>query len=237
MTVAATWIMFRRFHVSDLTNRLPPAILEYDRWRELFEAIDSYWEDPVKGVSANIDRLKDLLSVFTADEPDLDKMLAELTSYFDEASDELSKPLSIFWKKAEIRNKNREQAIDALLQRIKIVTKDIKFQRMWAPLDTVTHPYGSSFFNEQQLIEMGADFNDYFLTSHVTLDISKVNYSKYGWSEDLTRSVLERYFKENVRPTHIVFDGLNFYIRSVTNINVNIGTQTNSITVCKNLSM
>lgn len=233
IAVGPRWIMYRRFRMSDLTNRLPPAILEYDRWRDLFEVIDAYWEEHV---SSSTRRLKNLLSVFTADKPDLDKMLAELTSYFDEASDELSKPLSIFWKKAEIRNKNREQAIDALLQRIKIVTKEIKFQRMWAPLDTVTHPYGSSFFTEQQLLDMGANFNDYFLTSHVTLDISKADYAKHGWSEEQTRSVLERYFKENVRPTHIVFDGLNFFIHSVTNINLNIGTQTNSISVCKDIS-
>jgi RNAse (barnase) inhibitor barstar len=217
----------------DLTSRLPPAILEYDRWRDLFEVIDAYWESRV---SSSTLKLKNLLSVFTAGDEQLNSMLAELTAYFDEASEKVSKPLSIFWKKAEIRNKNREQAIDALLQRIKIATKDIKFQRMWAPLDTVTHPYGTAFFTEQQLTDMGADFNDYFLSSHVTLDVSKADYAKYGWSEEQTRSVLERYFKENIRPTHIVFDGLNFFIHSTTRIHVATGTQTHAITVCRDIS-
>jgi len=216
----------------DLKDRLPPAITDSERMGEIFEAIDEYWE---QNIAPTQQRLINLRSVFTASEEDLSKMLEELTAYFDDASDELTKPLSIFWKRNEIRNKNSEWAIEALLQRIKIDTKDIGFQRMYAPKDTVTYPYGGTFLTADQITDMGADLNDYFLTSHMTFNINLDDIYGNDWEEDALRFVIERYFEENVRPGHIVFDGVNFYIYHQIIFALTTTTQTNRVTLCKHI--
>ncbi|MCG8335310.1 MAG: hypothetical protein MJE63_12370 [Proteobacteria bacterium] len=212
----------------DLTNRLPPEILSYDRWRELFEAIDEYWE---QHVSEPVERLKNLRSVFTASEDDLTLMLEELSAYFD-ADTESSKPLSIFWKRNEINNKNSEAAVEALIQRIKISAKDVKFTRLYAPKDTVTVPYGTEFYTKQELEDMEVNMSDYFLSSHMILEINLDDVVRNDWDEAEINQIMNRYFEENVRPTHIVFDGLNFFLYSHCQFKFAIGVQTNKVSVC-----
>lgn len=217
----------------DLTDRVPPKLLDFERWKDLFEAIDEYWAARVTPTNT---RLKNLRSVFTAEEEDLQMMLDELTAYFDSASDDLSKPLSIFWKRAEIRNKNSVNAIDALLQRIKIATKDIEFEKLWAPKDLVTFPYGTAFYTEEMLLEMGADYNDYFLTSHMTLNINRLDVIVNDWGTADFRYIIERYFNENVRPLHIVFDGATFFIYSRDYlVHYGAATQTTNITISQHI--
>lgn len=190
-----------------LADRLPAGILSGTRQKELFEAIDEYF---TQRLMPTLQRTRDMRSVFTADQEDLSRKLEELTAYFDYAGNELTKPLSIFWKQNEIANKNNEWAIEALVQRIKIQAKDIIFDRLYAPKDTVTYPYGSIFYTMDDLDDMGADPADYFLTSHMALRVDYNEIIENGWDETELRSVVERYFEENVRPNHIVFDGLNF---------------------------
>ncbi|MBU2648763.1 hypothetical protein KKI24_28910 [bacterium] len=195
--------------MEELKDRLPPAILNSVRQKELFEAIDEYWESRV---TPPLQRLRDLRSVFTASEEDLSLMLEELTAYFDYASDDLAKELSIFWKKNEINNKNNEWALEALLQRIKISTKEIKFDRLYCPKDTDTIPYGTVFYSKDKLDAMGVNLSDYFLSSHMFLSINYGEVISSNWDEVEIKTVIERYFEENVRPTHIVFEGLNFIL-------------------------
>lgn len=216
-----------------LTDRLPPAIVGSPRQKELFEAIDNYWE---QNVIPSIQRLRDLRSVFTATDEDLSMMLEELTAYFDYASDDLTKPLSIFWKKNEINNKNNEWALDALLQRIKFTASDIEFIPLYCPKDTATHPYGTVFHTMQGILDMEAEPSDFFLSSHMSINIDREAMLKSNWEEDNLRYAVERYFDENVRPTHIVFSGVNYFFYCQTTSYIRMATQANRIIVCASIN-
>jgi hypothetical protein len=194
-----------------LADRLPLEISKGQRQKELYEAIDEYF---TQSLMPALQRMRDNRSVFTAHPDDLTRKLEEFTAYFDYAGDELTKPLSIFWKQNEINNKNNEWAIEALVQRLKIQAKDVIFDRLYAPKDTVTYPYGSIFYTMEDLVAMEANLDDYFLTSHMSLRVDYNEILESGWDETELRSVIERYFEENVRPNHIVFDGLNFQLYS-----------------------
>jgi hypothetical protein len=195
----------------NLADRLPLEISKGPRERELYEAIDEYF---TQRLMPTLQRTRNMRSVFTAHADDLTRKLEELTAYFDYAGDELTKPLSIFWKQNEINNKNNEWAIEALVQRLKIQAKDIIFDKLYAPKDTVTFPYGTIFYTMEDLVAMEVDLNDYFLSSHMALRIDYNEVLENDWDEEELRAVVERYFEENVRPNHIVFDGLNFQFMS-----------------------
>jgi hypothetical protein len=212
--------------MNDLSNRLPPEILSYDRWRELFEAIDEYWQE---SLTKPIERLKNLRSVANAGENDLPMIMDELSAFFDKEK-ESSQPLGIFWKKNEINAKNSEVAVEAFLQHLNIAAKNIEFIPLYAFKDEAT--YGREFYTKDELTAMGANLNDYFLSSHMTLRINRNEVLKQGWSKEEIDEVVKRYFEENVRPTHIVFDGLNFYIVDDSQIYCTATVQSNRITYC-----
>ena len=120
--------------MNDLTNRLPPEIQSHDRWRELFEAIDEYWQE---SLTEPIERLKNLRSVATASINDLPLIMDELSAFFDKEK-ESSQPLGIFWKKNEINAKNSEVAVEAFLQHLNISAKNIEFIPLYAFKDQAT---------------------------------------------------------------------------------------------------
>lgn len=220
--------------MSTITDRLPPKELENQRYKELYEAIDEYWE---QSVTAILQRMRNSRSVFTADNKDINLILEELTTYFDSDSDELSRPVSIFWKKNEINNKNNQWAVEALLQRIKIVTKELSYVTLYAPKDVVTKPYGSAFYTKEELEDMEVNVDDYFMTSHMQLNLDFSSLEKYDWDKEQIKYVMERYFEENVRPTHIVFKGVNFFISSPSlDFKIYAQAQINKITVSKFIS-
>jgi hypothetical protein len=192
-----------------ISTRLPPSKLKTERYRELFEAIEEYW---AQNNTANLIRLRNLRSVFTASDDDLNRIIDEMSAYFEETADDVSKPLSIYWKQSEIDGKASLRAFDAMVQRIKVSTKNIELLFLYAPKDLVAYPYGTLFYRKEEILHAGGNLSDYFLTSHVTIRIDFAEILEQEWDETELRYTVERYYEENIRPTNIVFIGVNYYV-------------------------
>lgn len=192
-----------------ISTRLPPSKFKTERYRELFEAIEEYW---AQNNTANLIRLRNLRSVFTASDDDLNRIIDEMSAYFEETADDVSKPLSIYWKQSEIDGKASLRAFDAMVQRIKISTKNIELLFLYAPKDLVAYPYGTLFYRKEEILHAGGNLSDYFLTSHVTIRIDFAEILEQEWDETELRYTVERYYEENIRPANIVFIGVNYYV-------------------------
>ena len=127
-----------------LKNRLTPAKQETPQWQHLTEAIEQFWEE---NFDPEFTRVKNLRSLYTADEEGLQRILSELGGYYEWNLPEDSIPLAIAWRKIEMLQKDSLIPILSALERL---MPGVEFE--WKVLYAKTgEPYGTDFYTEDEL--------------------------------------------------------------------------------------
>lgn len=190
-----------------LVQRLAGSKKDTQRWVELAEALEEFWD---KYFLPEVVRLENSRSLFTASDEDLEMRLEDMGDFFDVnlAVSEDSKPLAIAFRRDEIRYKNTEIPIQSILNR-NFSGLDTHWLPLFAP---VSGSYDEdNFFTEEDLINRGEDLNDFFMTSRGTLWVDEGHLRRLGYTRSEFARVIESEI-EKVRPVHIVFDNVLFIL-------------------------
>ena len=190
-----------------MVNRLAGSKKNTQRWIELAEALEEFWDSYYL---PNVEQLEDARSLFTASPADLDLRLQDMGDFFDVTLpvSEDSKPLAVVFRRDEIRYKDTALPITSIIKRnFKGLDTD------WLPLFTRKDGVYSEgkLYTEQELNDRGEDLDDYYMTSRGTLwvdegHLRRTEYTRNEFSA-ITRNEIEK-----VRPVHIVFGGIMFVL-------------------------
>ena len=140
-----------------LKKRLQTAKRNVQRWIDLAEALQEYWEDEF---DSEAERLFNMRSIYTASYADLNRIMDGLGDYFSPyIGAEENKPIQIAWRRIELQAKETESLLQMALRR-KFLGLDIS----WIPLyHQKTADYGTAFVRLSD-IAAGSE-SDHFLTS------------------------------------------------------------------------
>jgi len=198
-----------------LTSRLSPVKADTQRWLELSEAIEEFWE---VGIDAAIDFLQSLSSVFSADAPGRELILQDMGDYFFEdnlPSDNV--PMSVMWRQHELFMKQSTTPLENALLRV-------GSQAVWAPLwATEGDSYENQFFltgpelhNTNYLDGSWKVVTPYqrnlwpmrYMTSRgvIMADLATIAADDHSYDE----LVIVRSRARMLRPAHIVIEGFRY---------------------------
>ncbi len=186
-----------------LSDRLPEALKKQPIWKELIECFDELF----KYYFDRIERFESGNSIFTANDTDLDLMIEEAGDIFNvQWNDSSSKPLSILWRKGDIKLKATSVPMEAMLNRA-----FVGLNAQWSPY---YHPKGIDYRitelrTEEQIADFGDDITNYFLTSRGYYSIDTAVMLEKGISQGEILEIIGDQI-EKIIPLHIVFDGIRF---------------------------
>lgn len=187
-----------------LVKRLSPNRAKNERWVELTESIQQFWDEEFE---PHIDSYERLRSIFTADEEGIDQRLAELGSKFEVALPILpsSKAIAYSLRAYEIHRKDRRVSIEEMLQR------DFKGAVIkWLPLFAVVgEDYGTRFLTEIEVSQSGLSADQVYRTNRGKTLVNAPAAHESGYSNLEIQLAVERKLKQ-VKPAHIVYDGVQF---------------------------
>jgi len=198
-----------------LTSRLSPVKADTQRWIDLAEAIEEFWED---GIDAAIDFMKSLISVFSVDSAGRELLLQNMGDYFYEdnlPSDNI--PMSVMWRQHELFMKQSTTPLENALIRV-------GSHAVWAPLwATEGDSYENQFFltgpelhNTNYLDGSWKVATPYerklwpmrYLTSRgvIMADLATIAADDHSY-DDL---IIVRSRARMLRPAHIVIEGFRY---------------------------
>ncbi len=191
-----------------LADRLPEALKKEPIWQELIECFDELFQHYFDRIA----RQERRRSIFTADDEDLDLMIEEAGDVFNvEWNDATSKPLSILWRRGDLKFKTTSIPMEAMLQR-SFVGLDAKWNPYYSPISG-TYDIGS-LRTKTQIDEFGEDLADFFITSRGFYKIDVRSMLEADISQAEITSIISGQL-DRIIPLHIVYDGIRF-ILSVT---------------------
>ncbi len=183
-----------------LKKRLSPVKDSSDRWVELSEALQEYWEE---GFDPDIKKLRNAISVFTADEDLLEMRIDELGDYFRYSTgDKEDWPLQILWRRLELEDKESNAIIQRVLRR-KFSGLDIEWHPLYASVNVA---YGEDLKTKNDIAAYGVNIDDYFLTSRGKVTVEVSAWSKFDMTLQEFIDAVD-YEINRILPTHIVYDG------------------------------
>lgn len=186
---------------------MTPAQEKSERWTDLAKAIESYWNLYAEPSADAEERAR---SVFTADDADVDLKLSELGTKFEVALPitPSSKAMAYTMRAYEIHRKDNQDTLEIILQR-DFAGAAIKWLPLSAPKDL---PYGYMFFSAMDFpwLDQNYPLENLWQTSRgaVAVDSSAALY--YGFTRREIEDAIRRKLTE-LRPAHIVFDGIKFF--------------------------
>lgn len=195
-----------------LTKRLTPFRLENDRWRELAEACETFWQDLFY---IEFDKVVALRSIYTADEAGQLLIVKEMGGYYEQALTESNRQMAIALRRGEVHQKETFVPMARALQRVGIDAS------AWVPLYILE---GDAYlpencYTEYELSALGISVErpelkldgSWLLDGSKTLPV-EVGMTSRGVIElDITEGapildvVIDRVMQ--TKPLHIVFDG------------------------------
>ena len=185
-----------------LVSRLAGDKKESQRWIELSEALESFWDN---NLHARVQGVADSRSIFTAEESDLQKLLKELGDFYDvnlQIENE-NKPLAIAWRRNEIHLKNTRLTIESIIKR-NFSGLEVRWEALYARKDK---DYSlDNLFSEQEVKDLGWNIDDLFMTSRGRLWIHKSQFISLGLTKQDFRLAAQKEIAK-IKPTHIVYDG------------------------------
>jgi hypothetical protein len=186
-----------------LKKRLSGAQEKSDRYVELSEALQEYWEENFD------DQLQDQInarSIYTASKKDLYKRIAELGDRFSaDYPTEYDQPLALAWRRYEIKRKDTEFLIKNSFRR-NFGNLDVEWVRVWA---NKKKDYGDDLQYETSLTQFERD-HLYFLTSRGVIEANLGHLHALGMAKDEFLVAAVKIVHKS-RPAHIVYDGIIFF--------------------------
>jgi hypothetical protein len=187
-----------------LVKRLSPAQKESERYVELAESLQQYWED---NFDPEFDKLQRLRSIYTASPDDLARKIAELGERFTpDNPTEYDQPLALAWRLSEIERKETAFVLINAFRR-NFGNLDTQWIALWAPKGS---EYGETFRLETDLKDWQKELL-YFQTSRGKLrsDLGQIHAIGMTKADFLTAA--EKIIGKT-KPAHIVYDGPIFYL-------------------------
>jgi len=208
-----------------LQNRLSPVKRDTDRWVELAQAIETFWQENFDGSSERLDSLK---SIFLASRDDQLLILSELGKYYDIDLPDSNIPLAVIQRRMELFQKD---TLVPLTESLKRACPGIRTE--WRPL-FARHDKDYSdreFYTQAELIRNGheswlsnaparldgswvvSSVTDVILDTHCYM-ISRgkvlIDESNIDNPETIESTIRERLTL--ILPLHIVFEGVIWYL-------------------------
>lgn len=191
--------------MGQLSSRLPKALADQPIWRELMECFDELMEP----LYDRIDKAERSGSIFTADDDDLDLMIEESGDVFNvEWNDADSKPLSVLWRKGDIKFKTTAIPMEAMLERA-FIGLDAKWSPYYSPISGTYDIDGLR--SADQIEAFGLDIADYFITSRGFYRIDVYRMLELGITQTEVWNILRDQI-DRIVPVHIVYDGISFLL-------------------------
>ena len=184
-----------------LSNRLTPIKRDSDRWRELCEAVEEFWDEYFE---PEITEIENARSIFTSSDAEIDIRLSEMGTQFEVGLPltKADKAMAFAQRRNEIHRKGWQSTLDEVLSR------DFKGAVVkWLPLYAKKiDPYGTQFYAVHELAPLGIDMSEVFLTSRGKTLVNTVQVGGIGMTRDEISEAIARKLNE-LRPAHIVYDG------------------------------
>lgn len=187
-----------------LVKRLTPRQKKEPRWVQLAEAIEEFWDQNFEPAISDYENLR---SAFTASKDGIDLKLAEAGIKFEAILpiSPTGKAVAYAQRGYEIHRKDRKASLEQILQR---EFRGSVFR--WLPLYALPEEeYGERFFTEIEIKEMGLLEDEIYLTSRGKALINVPSAHQSGLTKQEVVDAVARNFDE-VRPAHIVYDGVLF---------------------------
>jgi len=215
-----------------LKKRLSGSQKESDRYIELAEAIQEFWEghfDP------EIEKIINLRSIYAADIEGQKEIVSELGGYYEYDLPDKNIPISVAFRKLELLQKDTEIPLVAPLKRLGVDAE-------WKPLYARRgEAYGTAFYTTDEIEPAWLDgsvlpldgswqvsattpwelADGVFLTSRGRLNVNLATLS----SQSLLDTVRDRI--QDIKPLHIVFEGFSYHV--AFEVFVSFRTETESI--------
>jgi hypothetical protein len=212
-----------------LKKRLSPIKNNADRWTQLAEAIQEFWEgyfDP------EMEEVANLRSVYTASEKGQKRIVSELGGYYENDLPDKNIPVCVAFRKLELLQKDTEVPMVASLKRMGV---DAEWKPLYARRGEI---YGSAFYMEHELdpslmsntvLKLDGSWHlgetppkklldGVFLTSRGKLLINMASMSGSPLTD------LTKYRVRKIKPLHIVFDGFHYQLWFSVSIRIQIKT-------------
>ena len=212
--------------VNWLKNRLSPVKRDAQRWQELSEAIEEFW---VSRFDSEYQKTLDLRSIYTADDAGQIRMIAELGEYYELDVPAENRATVVSMRRPELYQKETDVPVRMMMQRMGISGVE------WLPLYGLAGDlYGTKFYTEKQLAAIGVDTPGEssfevsrldgtwhlgsgsspvklkkagtYLTSRARLGVNLLDFKDTSIIPKLVEKI------RKVKPLHIVFDGMQYWI-------------------------
>lgn len=200
-----------------LKNRLSPIKSETQRWLELADANESFWEslsDP------DIVFLKSLRSIFSASPEGRVLLLREMGGFFEDNLPEENLPVALVWRRYELLKKETTVPLENMMKRL---GTEAKWEPCWALSSDI---YGSAFYIKSELpqtyrLDGSWTVNSpapkklwpmQIMTSRAVLAIDLNAVRSYSGHDLVRQRALA------IRPAHIVFDGFRYLGKGETTL-------------------
>ncbi|MDC5753521.1 hypothetical protein [Vibrio europaeus] len=199
-----------------LTDKLTKALREKSKgWTDLVATLDAVNQ---KVIEPFLIRARSLTSLFDMSEEDLNIRLDEMGSLMSFGQfDDVNKPLIIQQRMDEIHDKHTLYPLSKTLLR-EFGNKRVRWQRLYAPADFDTHPYGTLFVTENNQL-LHPNVTKWIRVSRGVIESPIADfYEEAGGDTNKAEELIEQFQKSleevviPLVPTHIVFDGQIFTI-------------------------
>ena len=202
-----------------LKKRLSPTKKDSSRWKELAEAIQEF---SAENFDPDYNVLAGLRSIYTADEVNQKRIIAEMGHYFEDGITDENIPASVSARKMELHQKETNVPLVRSMARIGFASE---WMPLYAPRGDV---YGTAFYTEDELAAAGLDINaavtlldsswavgsipatklssaGVYMTSRAKMALNLGGTAPDG--VDIARRRIMQ-----VKPLHIVFDGFKYRV-------------------------
>nr|AKN37068.1 Phage protein [Vibrio cyclitrophicus]AKN38223.1 hypothetical protein [Vibrio splendidus] len=191
-------------------NLLIQKLRESTAWQELADGLEKL---NAQVVEPHLTRLKNMPSVFTMHKDDIQVLFDELGQHFavGQVKDE-DIPLLLQQRQDEIHFKGHEYSLQKTFER-EFLGIPMSYEPLYAPKDLNAHPYGSKLLLLRDIENEGLNRDDYFLTQRAVifarLDQVKGKMGVHEFERLLASVAIP------LIPTHICFDGQQYYLEAL----------------------
>lgn len=163
------------------------------RWVELMEVIDQLYEELVY---PELERTKNLRSIYTADEQDLDAINIDKYYYLFESIQAAAKTKRVaLWMQQEIiKAKNRDDSIMLAVASLGLPRESLELVKLYSDKT------GEYSFSGLRPVEQVPDLDRYFLTSKKGFYLDQAMLEELGFDASQAQDSIKNVLSENVIP-------------------------------------
>lgn len=183
-------------YIFSFKDLLSPGQATNQRWVEIAETVDQLFEE---FVYPELERTKNLKSIYTADEEDLDNINIDKYYYLFENIQESAKTKRIaLWMQSEIiKAKNKDDSILLAIASLGYPRDSVRILAYYAPK--------AGEYKKENLRSFNAvdDMSNYYLTSRIGVSIDRNAIHAAGMDPAEAEQNIADVLSENILPEHI----------------------------------